>query len=97
MISKPITAWPINYIRDWKILVTGFAVILIILSIFSWQIYLSNKIAGGYLAPKALPADIAVSTIDKSRLQNILLLLTNKQNEYFLQKSNQQKLVDPAI
>ena len=42
--------WHRRVIRDWRIIVLCFALILIALSLFAWQIYLSDQIAGGYLS-----------------------------------------------
>jgi hypothetical protein len=86
-----------NSIRDWKIIVLFFALILFALSFFAWQIYLSNQIAGGYLAPEIETSDTIIKTIDQKRLQADLLLLENRQTEYLKLKADRLKLVDPAI
>ena len=90
-------AWPVHFMRDWKILVLVFAVGLISLSAFSWQIYLSDKIAGGYLAPAMESSDVLIKTIDQKRLRADLLILQTKQSDYLKLKANQPKLVDPSL
>ena len=90
-------AWPVHFMRDWKIGVITFAVGLILLSAFAWQVYLSDKIGGGYLAPEPTPAETAAKTIDKSKLQADLLGLQTKQAAGLKLETSQPKLVDPSL
>jgi len=90
-------AWPVNFLRDWKIIVLVFAIGLLLLSAFAWKIYLSNRIGGGYLAGTAKPADIFVKTMGKGELQTDLLILENKQYNYLKLKASSIKLVDPSL
>jgi hypothetical protein len=86
-----------NPLRDWKIMVICFAIGLIILSFFAWRIYLSNKIAGGYLAPTIESSSQITKTVDKKRLDADILILENKQNNYLKLKSSTTKLIDPSL
>lgn len=97
IIVGPALAWPINFIRDWKMVVLVFAVGLASLSIFSWKIYLSNQIAGGYLASEAVLSDTIIKTIDQKKLSNNLLILETRGADYLKAKSADLKSVDPAI
>jgi hypothetical protein len=90
-------AWPIYYIRDWKIMVLCFAVGLVLLSLFAWKIYLSNQIAGGYLAPVIESSSAKTRTVDIKKLEASLLILEDQQAEYLKFKSNRNKLIDPGL
>jgi len=92
-----VGAWPVNYLRDWEIMVLAFAVGLIALSIFSWRIYLGNKIAGGYFVPEINSADVSTKIVDLSRLKKDLSILDSKQEQFIKLKTNQPKLVDPSL
>lgn len=91
------SVWPTHYLRDWKIIVLGFALGLLFLSIFSWQIYLSNQIAGGYLVPTEVVKNTSVTTINQKRLDAQILLLETRQADYLKLKANKLKLVDPSL
>ena len=97
IVVGPALAWPINFIRDWKMVVLIFAVGLVLLSLFAWNIYLSDKLAGGYLASEVVPADTIIKTIDQKKLNNNLLILETRRADYLKTKSAGLKLVDPAI
>jgi hypothetical protein len=90
-------AWPVHFIRDWKIVVCIFAAGLVSLTIFSWQIYLSDKIAGGYLAPNIETSDSITKTIDEKRLQTDIIILETKQTDYLKLKEARVKLTDPSL
>jgi hypothetical protein len=94
---EPTVAWPVHFLRDWKILVLIFAIGLISLSLFSWKIYLSNQIGGGYLPTEDVSSDTSVRIINQKKLQTNVLILENKQAEYLKQKNNQTKPVDPSL
>ncbi len=87
----------VNYVRDWKIIVITFAIGLLVLSFFSWRVYLSNQIAGGYLSPEVDTTTAVTKTIDQKRLQDVIDILENKQIDFLNLKTNPQKLVDPSI
>jgi hypothetical protein len=89
--------WPVNFARDWKIVVLVFAVGIISLSLFAWRIYLSNQIAGGYLAPEISPTSVSIKTVDEKRLQTDLLILETKQADFIKAKSGFVKMVDPSL
>ena len=90
-------AWPITFIRDWKIIVLAFAIGLISLSAFAWQIYLSDQIAGGYLAPSVENMSLSVKTVDIKKLNADLLMLQTRQADYLKSKANPVKMVDPSL
>jgi hypothetical protein len=98
-ISMPKTslAWPVNFVRDWKIIVLFFAVGLVLLSLFSWKIYLSDKIAGGYLSSTLEQSTPITKTIDQKKLKNVLFILETKETDYLKTKFNTPKIVDPAL
>jgi hypothetical protein len=84
-------AWPVYYVRDWKIAVLVFAVGLTSLTIFSWQIYLSDKIAGGYFEPKIDFSTIPVKTINEKILKENISLLENQQADFLMLQNNHLK------
>lgn len=94
---EPAMAYPVSYIRDWKVMVLCFAVGLIALSIFSWRIYLSNRIAGGYLSTEAPAFDMVSKNIDQKKLRTDTILLETRQTDFNKIKSGYVKLVDPSL
>ena len=92
-----VWAMPVHFVRDWKIMVSIFAGGLILLSLFAWRIYLSNRIAGGYLTPSTESNDLSLKTIDQKRLEADLLLLENKQTEFLKTKASGLKPIDPSL
>jgi hypothetical protein len=86
-----------RFARDWKVIVVCFAIGLISLSLFAWRIYLSNRIAAGYLAPTIESPDTYIKTIDQKRLDADILLLENKQVEFLKLKAAAPKLIDPSL
>ncbi len=90
-------SWPNHFVEHWRFLVLIFAVGMISLSIFSWQIYLSDKIGGGYLAPAVEAPDTIVRTIDQKKLEAVLKILEDRQINFLKLKANQPKLIDPAL
>lgn len=86
-----------NYMRDWKIIVLVFAGGLVLLSVFAWQIYLSNQIAGGFLSlTEEVPA-VPIRTISEKRLRADLEILQNRQTDFSKNKNNPVKLIDPVL
>jgi len=90
-------AWPVHQIRDWKIIILIFAVCLVALSGFSWRIYLSDKIAGGFLNLEEEYSDSPIKTINQKRLRTDIVLMEEKEANFLELKSNPSKLVDPSI
>ena len=90
-------AWPVNAIRDWKIVVLIFAVGVIVLSVFALYIYSSNQIGGGYLTSDTVNPDIAVKTLNLKKLEADISVLENKQADFLKLKATRPKLVDPAL
>lgn len=88
---------PINFARDWKIIVLIFIVGLISLSSFAWEIYLSDQIAGGYLISSEEPFSVSVKMIDEKRLKADLLILDTRQADYLKLKMSQTKISDPSL
>jgi hypothetical protein len=84
-------------IRDWKIIISVFGVGLISLSVFGWWIYLSDKIAGGYLTPKVETSEMLIKTLDEKRLKSSLLILETKQADFLRLKEISSKLADPSL
>lgn len=91
------SAWPINYVRDWKLMVYSFAAGLILVSFFAWQIYLSNQIGGGYLNINIGTTDSYVKVVDKKRLQADLDQVAQKEIDFLKYKASQSKPLDPAL
>ena len=87
----------INLDRDWKIIVVLFAIAMIALSLFSWHIYLSDKIAAGYLTPLTSPEESVVKTVDQERLEADILLFDNRQANFNALRSGQNKFLDPSL
>lgn len=83
--------------RDWKIIISLFAIFWCIVSAFAWQVYLSDKIGGGYFDVELLESDVPTQTIDKNKLHNDLLILEKSQAEFTRLKSGQGKMIDPSL
>lgn len=62
-------------LRDWKIVITIFAVFWAIISALAWQVYLSDKMGGGYFKLDLPVAEEKTRVIDEKRLQRDILLL----------------------
>jgi len=90
-------AWPTHFLRDWKIIVLIFALGMIIISIFSLQIYLSNEIAGGYLNQGTKTPATLVKVIDQKRLQADVDILKARQANFLKLKTNRPSLIDPSL
>jgi hypothetical protein len=97
MLAGLSLAWPVHFVRDWRIIVICFALGLALLSALAWRVYLSNKIAAGFIGSKIENSEIIIKTVDKKRLEADLLILESKQTDYLKQKANQQKMVDPSL
>ena len=97
LIPEGSIAWPVNFFRDWKRIVITFAIGLLLMSAFAWQIYLSDKIAGGYLAPVIEQTDLSVKTLDKKRLKADVIFLDTRQADYLKLKASRTTMVDPAL
>jgi hypothetical protein len=95
--AGPAMAYPVHFVRDWKIMVLCFAVGFIALSIFSWQIYLSNEIAGGYLSSEAVSTEPTTKPIDQKKLKANILIMETRQAEFLKIKANRSKLIDPSL
>lgn len=93
---KKEEVWPTQFARDWKIIVLVFALGLLIVSFFAWQIYLSDKIGGGFLSEE-VPLVSNIDTLDTKRLKADLLILETHQSDYQSIKANQPKIVDPSL
>jgi hypothetical protein len=93
----PSLAWPINFVRDWKFIVLIFVIVLISLSLFAWQIYLSEEIAGGYLTSTLSTSTVSIKTINQKRLETDLSILEERDNILLNIKTTRPKMVDPAL
>jgi hypothetical protein len=87
----------INYARDWRIIIWIFVILFFSLSFSAWQIYLSNKIGGGFGSSKIEDIDNSVLTIDQEKLKTSIIILETKQADFINSKNNRSKLVDPAL
>ena len=65
--------------------------------VFSWQIYLSNEIAGGYLSSDVVPTESLAKAIDQKKLDADILILQTKQAEFLKIKANRMKMIDPSL
>jgi hypothetical protein len=86
-----------NIIRDWKIIVSTFAVCLVLLSGLAWKVYLSNQIGGGLFPKAEVPADSSEVTMDSKRLTRDILIMETKQADFTKAKTNNLRLVDPSL
>lgn len=93
----PVMAYPVHFVRDWKIMVLCFATGFIVLSIFSWKIYLSNEIAGGYLSTEAISTEPTTKPINQEKLKADILIMERRQAEFLNIKANRSKLIDPSL
>ena len=87
----------IDPVRDWKIIITFFTLGLLVISIFSWKLYLSGEIGGGYFTDKLSPIDTTKQLIDKNKLQSLISTLETKQADFLKIKAGQGKLIDPSL
>jgi hypothetical protein len=85
-----------SYVRDWKIIVCVFTVIMFLISFYAWKIYLSNEIGGGYLASEPITEPTAAKTIDLKKLQSALLLFEARQADFQKIKDG-PRIVDPSL
>jgi hypothetical protein len=83
--------------RDWKIIIVLFGLGLLVLSVFAWQIYLSDHIGGGYLAVEVPPADVSARTIDPKRLHTTTTLLETRQADFGSGKIGRARPIDPSL
>ncbi len=86
-----------NIIRDWKIVVSTFAVLLIIVSALAWKVYLSREIGGGFFSRAEVPTDTQEVTMDSKRLKADLLIMETKQADFVKVKATRSRLVDPSL
>jgi hypothetical protein len=68
----------IDFAHDWRIIIWIFFIIFFSLSFFAWQIYLSNKIGGGFGSSKLESIDDSALTIDQEKLQADIIILENR-------------------
>jgi hypothetical protein len=87
----------IKYERDWQIIVLAFGLGLIIVSAFAWQIYLSNKIGGGYFESDDVSSGVVVRMIDQKRLENSVSILKQKEIDFENEAGTRTNLVDPSL
>jgi hypothetical protein len=80
----------INPARDWKIMISLFALGLVLLSLFAWNVYLSSQIGGGYFTKDKSQENISVKMIDQNKLQSDLLLLENR-------PAAVSRVIDPSL
>jgi len=83
-------------IRDWTIIVLFFAIAFILISLFSWKIYLSDKIGGGYLNSNFEITSPSFRTVDKKRLQGVISIMEEKQKSFLEIKNFSSRLIDPS-
>lgn len=93
--GRPV-AVTMPFMRDWKIIVCVFAVGMISLSLLAWQIYLSDKLGGGYLSEEIDSQSATVRTVDKKRLETNILLFEARQAD-FDQLKTSPHVFDPSI
>lgn len=94
---KKILFKKIDSLRDWKIITWLFALGLILLSLFAWNVYLSSQIGGGYFGMVSDQSETATPTIDQKRLQADLKILEARQADLVRTKAGQTKLIDPSL
>ncbi len=83
--------------RDWNILVIFFGLGLIVISIISWQIYLSNQIGGGYVTTESQASGVTVKAIDLKKLESALKTIENRKAAFDNLKEAKVKIVDPSL
>ncbi len=84
-------------VRDWKIVVLSFAVLVLAVSLLSWRVYLSNKIGGGFLESESVITEATVRGIDENKLNSSLNMLENKKSDYENLKVKGLQAVDPSL
>jgi hypothetical protein len=77
--------------------VLTFAIGLVFISLLSWYVYLSNRIAAGYLAPNLDPTTFTIKSVDQKKLEADLKLLSDQQAGYLKIKNNPTQRIDPAL
>jgi hypothetical protein len=96
-VVRPTSFWPSNYYRDWIIIVIIFTVCLLSLSFFSWRIYLSDQLGGGYIQADNRNISIVKNKIDKKKLKEVLTLLEARDSKLISIKINRPKMIDPSL
>ncbi len=84
-------------VRDWNIIVFSFGLLLIVISIVAWQIYLSNKLGGGYINTTNQTSAANRPILSESKLSETLDVLAKRKNNSLSPKNYLIKVVDPAI
>jgi hypothetical protein len=86
----------INPSRDWRIIVWSFALVLIVISGFSWRIYLSEKIGGGYFTKSVETTESATREIDIKRLKKAVTISEKRDQAFRELKNNLLRPLDPS-
>lgn len=82
--------------RDWLLIIFVFALLLLALSIIAWQIYLSNKIGGGYIKIVEDNISVSVKSIDLKRLDASVNLLDIRSERFSALSRETLRLIDPG-
>jgi hypothetical protein len=93
---RPTFFWPGSYYRDWIIILIIFAICLFSLTFFSWRIYLSDQIGGGYIKTNTDNVSLVEKNIDKKKLTNSLSILEARDSKLISIKINRPKTIDPS-
>lgn len=86
----------INPSRDWRIIVWSFAFVLVVISAFSWRIYLSEKIGGGYFTKTIEATDNTTRAIDTKRLKKAVTISEKRDQAFKELKNNLLRPIDPS-
>jgi hypothetical protein len=65
-------------IRDWGVIIIFFIVGFVFLSFFSWKIYLSEKIGGGYISSDTEAPETEIEVFTLEELKEALLILEKR-------------------
>lgn len=83
--------------RDWIKIIIFFAFGLILISSLAWQIYLSDKLGGGYLSSEFIETDVFVKTINKDKLLKNIEIMEAKEKSFETIKNSKPSLIDPSF
>lgn len=87
---KKINFTKINPSRDWRIITIIFALGLLALSLFAWNVYLSDQVGGGYFSSKISGEESVAKTLDQKKLKDVISTLEKRQPSL-------SRTIDPSL
>ncbi len=79
---KSFLTFKISPKRDWLIILSSFAILLLVISIVAWQIYLSNKIGGEYVQINETKDQAPIKSISIERLEALIVSIKKRADNF---------------